>query len=63
MLVNMSGESAPVATLAKAVPVLLGPGHGLPLVAAGVGLLLLRSSRRVAEQRRLDHAQAQNLGR
>jgi hypothetical protein len=64
MATTMSGDNGgALVTLAKAVPVLLGPGHGLPIIAAGAGLMLFRSFGKVAAQRRLDHAQGQNLGR
>lgn len=54
------GETSVLAPLAKVVPVLLGPGHGLPVVAAGLGVMLWRSFSSVAARRLEDHASGMN---
>lgn len=54
------GETSVLAPLAKVVPVLLGPGHGLPIVAAGLGVMLWRSFSSVAARRLEDHASGMN---
>lgn len=54
------GETGALAPLVKLVPLLLGPGHGLPVVAAGLGVMLWRSFSSVAQRRLEDHASGMN---
>lgn len=54
------GEAGALAPLVKLVPLVLGPGHGLPVVAASLGVMLWRSFSSVAARRLEDHASGMN---
>lgn len=57
------GDTSVLAPIVKLIPTLLGPGHGLPLIAAGLGYALYRSFNKVAAARVKEHAEAQHRGR
>lgn len=58
----VGGGNSALAPIIRLIPTLLGPGHGLPLVAAGLGLMLFRSFSRLAAERRSEHAEGLNRG-
>lgn len=49
--------------LVKVVPLLLGPGHGLPFVAAGLGYMIWRTSQTLVRERLDDHRTGVNRAR
>lgn len=57
------GDTSALSPIIKMIPTVLGPGHGLPLLAAGLGIALYRSFGKVAAARVKEHADAQHRGR
>lgn len=56
------GSNAAFAPFIRLIPTLFGPGHGLPLVAAGLGLMLYRSFSRVSAERLREHSDGMHRG-
>lgn len=59
----VGGAGSALAPIIKLIPTLLGPGHGLPLVAAGLGLMLYRSFAKVTAERVQEHSEGLHRGR
>lgn len=58
----VGGSNAALAPFIRLIPTLFGPGHGLPLVAAGLGLMLYRSFSRVSAERLREHSDGMHRG-